>query len=50
MDKFVLFVILSLSRAWKKHKLWYNPSDDFFCTLLLKLYSIFELFIGLEKA
>ena len=34
-------LFLSCSRAWKKHKLWYKPSDNFFCILLFKLYSIF---------
>ena len=27
-------VFWSCSRAWKKHKLWYKPSDDFFHILL----------------
>ena len=43
-------LFLSCSRAWKKHKLWYKPSDNFCCIVLSKLYSILELFTGLEKA
>ena len=43
-------VFWSCLRAWKKHKLWYKPSDNFFCILIFKLYSILELFTGLEKA
>ena len=43
-------LFLSCSRALEKHKLWYKPSDNFFCILLFKLYSILELFTGLEKA
>ena len=27
-------VFWSCSRAWKKHKLWYKPGDDFFHILL----------------
>ena len=40
------FLFLNWWRAWKKHKLEYKPSDNFFYILLFKLYSILELFTG----
>ena len=41
MNLFYL-LFLSFSRAWKKHKLWYKPSDNFCCIVLFKLYSIWS--------
>ena len=43
-------LFLSWSRAWKKHKLEYKLSENICCIVLCKLYSILELFTGLEKA
>ena len=43
-------LFLSCSWAWKKHKLWYKSSDNFCYIVLFKLYSISELFTGLERA
>ena len=43
-------LFLSCSRVWEKLNLSTSPSDNFFCILIFKLYSILELFTGLEKA
>ena len=49
MDLYYL-LFLSCSWAWEKHKLWYKLSDNICCIVLFKLYSVLELFTGLEKA
>ena len=42
-------IFLSCSRARKKRKLWFKPSDDFFCILLFKLYSFFQDLVHLSN-